>query len=140
VPSHIDPVPDNILLMPDNAAPAVWFVDWEYSAPAAAAWDLADFAIEAALDTAEQAALLAAYAGSYASRLEPAFRLYQALLDLLAAAWGASQNALPGHRTDHRHLIATRLARACAALDGPEFGRLVADAARDGAHSAIAGH
>jgi thiamine kinase-like enzyme len=132
VPSHVDPVPDNILILPQGDRLVAEFVDWEYSAPAAPVWDLADFAVEARLERAEQAALLAAYAAATESAVAAAFELYKPMLDLLAAAWAASQTRLPGRRTEHDALIEARLARALDVLERPDFGRTLAEAGRFG--------
>jgi thiamine kinase-like enzyme len=128
VPSHVDPVPENILLSNAVAHTSVQFIDWEYSAPATAVWDLADFSIEAGLDNAEDAALLAAYESKQGMASVAAFRLYKGMLDLLAAAWAASQTTLPGARTAHDDMIPLRLARSRLVLDALDFLALVAEA------------
>ncbi|MEX2201717.1 MAG: choline/ethanolamine kinase family protein [Dongiaceae bacterium] len=128
VPSHVDPVPANLLLNGAGASVSVQFIDWEYSAPATAVWDLADFSIEASLTAPEDDALLAAYASQQGTASVAAFRLYKAMLDLLAAAWAASQTALPGARAAHDGMIPRRLARSRRILDAPDFVALVAEA------------
>jgi len=130
VPSHVDPVPQNILVSGSGEGMKIRLVDWEYSAPAAAVWDLADFAIEAALDPAEQMSLLSAYGDPDARRIEPAFNVYKPLLDLLAAAWAASQMALPGRRAEHGPLLRTRLARATEGLEADGYGASLEAAAQ----------
>jgi len=57
-----------------------------------------------------------------------AFKLYKAMLDLLAAAWAASQTALPGARAAHDDMIPLRLARSRLVLDAPGLAALVAEA------------
>jgi thiamine kinase-like enzyme len=128
VPSHVDPVPANLLLNDAGKHVSVQFIDWEYSAPAAAVWDLADFSIEAGLAPVEDDALLAAYASQQGTASAAAFTLYKAMLDLLAAAWAASQMALPGAREAHHDMIPLRLARSRRVLDAPDFAALVAEA------------
>ncbi|MEX0807485.1 MAG: choline/ethanolamine kinase family protein [Dongiaceae bacterium] len=128
VPSHVDPVPANLLLNNADRRRSVQFIDWEYSAPATAVWDLADFAIEAGLTPAEDDALLAAYASQQGTASVAAFRLYKAMLDLLAAAWAASQTALPGARAAHDDMVPRRLARSRRILDAPDFTALVTEA------------
>jgi len=121
VPSHVDPVPRNILVSQADGELQAQLVDWEYSAPAAPVWDLADFAIEAELTRDEETLLLSAYGVAAGSPVTAAFRVYKPMLDLLAAAWAASQVALHGNRTEQDGMIETRLARAKDALDRPEF-------------------
>ncbi|MEX1108813.1 MAG: choline/ethanolamine kinase family protein [Dongiaceae bacterium] len=128
VPSHVDPVPANILLSNVDTHTSVHFIDWEYSAPATGVWDLADFSIEAGLTAMEDDALLAAYASQQGRVSIAAFALYKAMLDLLAAAWAASQTALPGARAAHDDMIPLRLARSCRVLDASDFAALVAKA------------
>jgi thiamine kinase-like enzyme len=129
VPSHVDPAPENLLLAVSDHGPVVRLIDWEYSAPAAAVWDLADFSIEANLDQAEDELLLGAYAGEAAASIAPSFRLYKAMLDLLAAAWAASQAALHGVRKEHGGMIEGRLARSLGIIEAPDFPAIVAAAA-----------
>lgn len=140
VPSHVDPVPDNILLFDRGDRLAVRFIDWEYAAPAAAVWDLADFAIEADLSKSEEAELLTGYAGEQASAIMPAFRLYEALLDLLAAAWAASQMSLVSSASGHAGMVEARLARATEAFGRPEFERALAAVEQSGVKPAVNGH
>lgn len=128
VPSHVDPVPANLHLNCDGTHVSVQFIDWEYSAPATAVWDLADFSIEAGLTAAEGDALLAAYANKQGPVSVAAFKLYKAMLDLLAAAWAASQTALPGAQAAHDDMIPLRLARSRLVLDAPDLAALVAEA------------
>jgi len=130
VPSHVDPVPRNILVAGTGDAARVRFVDWEYSAPAAPIWDLADFAIEAELGDDDEKRLLSAYGIEPRTAVDAAFRLYKPLLDLLAAAWAASQIALHGSRAEHDAMIGARLARARAACERPGFETLIPAAAR----------
>lgn len=126
VPSHVDPVPQNVLIAQADDSVHAQFVDWEYSAPAAPVWDLADLAIEADLTGDEEAALLSAYGIGQGSAAEAAFHVYKPMLDLLAAAWAASQVALHGNRTEQAGMIDVRLARAKDALDRPEFAASMA--------------
>ena len=126
VPSHVDPVPRNVLVSQADGEAQAQFVDWEYSAPAAPVWDLADFAIEAELTRDEETLLLSAYGVAAGSPGEAAFRVYKPMLDLLAAAWAASQVALHGNRAEQAGMIDTRLARAKDGLDRPEFAASMA--------------
>lgn len=126
VPSHVDPVPRNILIAPADDGAVAKFVDWEYSAPAAPVWDLADFAIEANLNHDEESALLSGYGIAADSNVEAAFHLYKPMLDLLAAAWAASQVTLHGSRIEQEGMVEARLARAQVVLDRPGFGAMLA--------------
>lgn len=126
VPSHVDPVPRNILLSQSDDGFVARFVDWEYSAPAAPIWDLADFAIEADLSRDEDAMLLSAYGIAAGSSGVAAFHIYKPMLDLLAAAWAASQVALHGNRAEQAGMVETRLARATEVLDRPGFDTALA--------------
>lgn len=126
VPSHVDPVPRNILLSHADEGVIAQFVDWEYSAPAAPVWDLADFAIEADLNRDDETALLTAYGVAAGTSRAAAFHIYKPMLDLLAAAWAASQVALHGNRAEQAGIVESRLARATGALDTPGFGAWLA--------------
>ena len=58
VPSHCDPVPENIL---DNGT-RLFLIDWEYAGMNDPAWDLAYLALEGGLGPDDESAMLAAYA------------------------------------------------------------------------------
>ena len=85
---HCDPNPANFRLQPNDR---LWLLDWEYSAQAEPAWDLAALAVEAELD-AER--LIRLYAGKTDPLLLRRVHLHIALLHLLTAAWSAAQIGL----------------------------------------------
>lgn len=120
VPSHIDPAPANFLRVGEN----LLLIDWEYSAMAEPAWDLADFASESALDADAIAWLLEAYGRPASARERARLALWRLSLDLLAAAW--AQLRLAGSpATDLAAMLASRSARAAELLGGDDYGRLV---------------
>ncbi|MBL8573497.1 MAG: phosphotransferase [Hyphomicrobiaceae bacterium] len=81
VPSHGDPVPENLLVSPAG----VVFIDWEYAALASPTWDLAYFILHAGLAVSEEAALIKAYGSKsfYASQMRAA----KLAVALVGALW-----------------------------------------------------
>lgn len=81
VPSHGDPVPENLLV----AGSSVVFIDWEYAALTSPTWDLAYFILHAGLATSEEAALVKAYGSKsfYASQMRAA----KLAVALVGALW-----------------------------------------------------
>jgi len=81
---HNDPWPGNMVMVDGTAV----LVDWEYSGLNDAAWDLADFAVEADLDRGDEDLLLRTYAGS--SEVD-AWRVrvasWKPMVDLLWSLW-----------------------------------------------------
>ena len=91
---HCDPTPGNFYRQPDGH---LWLLDWEYSARAEPAWDLAGLVAEAELDSTWQAQVVRCYAGRVDTDLQRRVELYLACLHTLAAAWGAAQVGLGNH-------------------------------------------
>lgn len=91
---HCDPTPGNFYCQPDGR---LWLLDWEYSAQAEPAWDLAGLVAEAELDSIQQAQAVRCYAGRVDTDLQRRVDLYLACLHTLAAAWGAAQVGLGNH-------------------------------------------
>lgn len=87
VPSHVDPVPDNFVA----AGRRLYLVDWEYSAMAEPAWDVAGLALEAALDSDQEQLLLRTYFEADRVTEAARFVLHKSSLLLLAAAWAVLQ-------------------------------------------------
>lgn len=87
VPSHVDPVPDNFVAVGQR----LYLVDWEYSAMAEPAWDLAGLALEAALDSDQEQLLLQTYFEVDRATEAARFLLHKSALLLVAAAWAVLQ-------------------------------------------------
>ena len=83
VPSHNDPVLENLLLEDDR----IWLIDWEYSAMASPYWDLATLANAADLDYAQSRSLLREYGAGRAPLDESLLFDYRGLLRLLTDLW-----------------------------------------------------
>jgi thiamine kinase-like enzyme len=107
VPCHVDPWPGNVLATDDRLV----LVDWEYSAMSDPLWDLADFAVEAALDVRGRRALLRAH-GPYGPDEERRVRIYEALADVHWATWLLLEEAAGNSAEDFREQATRRLARA----------------------------
>ncbi len=86
VPSHSDPVLENLLAGDDR----VWLIDWEYSAMASPCWDLAILCNAAQLDYIESRALLADYCADGLQVEESLLFDYRNLLQLLSDCWMAA--------------------------------------------------
>ena len=104
VPSHVDPSPGNLLLRSDG----VVLVDWEFSAMAAPAWDLAILSVEASFDHDQDMAVLAAHGNDATDWRRDQFAMFKACLALITAAWGHAQLALGAGGTDYRAFIQER--------------------------------
>ncbi|ADZ69671.1 choline/ethanolamine kinase family protein [Polymorphum gilvum] len=97
VPSHGDLVAGNVLV----AAGRIVLIDWEYSAMADPAWDLAYAALECGLDGGAERAMLATYAAA-AGWVPAADRLagFKALCATISALWALDQEAAGNPATD----------------------------------------
>jgi thiamine kinase len=115
---HCDPNPANFY-----KAGRLWLLDWEYSAWAEPAWDLAGLVAEAGLDSARQRQLLRYYLGRDDADLQRRIALYLPCLHTLAAAWGAAQIGLGNHTAkDSAAYVDKRLALARQQLQSLSFG------------------
>ena len=86
VPSHSDPVLENLLLENDR----LWLIDWEYSAMASPYWDLAIVCNAAGLDYRQSRNLLKAYCDGGTQMEESLLFDYRNLLQLLSDCWMAA--------------------------------------------------
>ncbi len=86
VPSHNDPVLENLLLEDER----LWLIDWEFSAMASPCWDLAILCNAAGLDRDRSRKLLQAYCEGAASMEESLLFDYRELLQLLSDCWMAA--------------------------------------------------
>jgi thiamine kinase-like enzyme len=107
VPCHVDPWPGNVLVADERLV----LVDWEYSAMSDPLWDLADFAVEAALDVHGRRALLSAHDSSGPEE-ERRVRVYEALADLHWGVWLLTEEAAGNRAEDFGAQAAHRFARA----------------------------
>lgn len=92
VPSHVDPSPGNCLLSPER----MWLIDWEYSALADPAWDLAYAVLEHGLCGAREQELLTAYRAAGGAPLATAPQRLagmKALCDAVSCLWAFEQMA-----------------------------------------------
>lgn len=113
VPCHIDPWPANFIATPDGLR----LLDWEYSAMGDPAWDLADVAVEAALDDEGVDHLLSAYAVGLVDR-ELRQRVVQMgpVTDVVWALWAFVQEVNGNRDDDFATYGRRRLDRAARCL------------------------
>ncbi|WP_306145686.1 phosphotransferase [Roseibium sp. MMSF_3412] len=113
VPSHGDPSPGNCLMASDR----LWLIDWEYSAMADPAWDLAYASLEHAFSVAEEGRFLKAYRHRAGDRLCPSTRdleIMKAKCDVVSALWGLEQLRQESDKTDFLAFAHARRDRALA--------------------------
>lgn len=109
VPSHCDLSPGNILMTPDG----LHLIDFEYSAFAPAAWDLAYAILENGFGSEQEAAFLAAHEAEAGFEVAAAdLQAMKACCDLVSARWALSQVVQGNEAGDFLHFARTRLARA----------------------------
>lgn len=92
VPSHGDPSPGNCLDAPET----FWLIDWEYSAMAEPAWDLAYAILEHGFSQTQERKLLESYRTAGAGHLAPgaeALELMKVRCDAVSALWAYGQAA-----------------------------------------------
>lgn len=117
VPSHCDPVPGNLL----DDGKTIRLIDWEYSAMADPAWDLAYFSLEAGLGREAEGALLDAYAGNGdREAVARRVRRMKPVCDAVSALWALKQAEAGNVATDFSTYFAQRLTRAHDALEALE--------------------
>lgn len=113
VPSHGDPSPGNCLMTSDR----LWLIDWEYSAMAEPAWDIAYASLEHGFSRAQERELLEAYRQRAGDRLRPTPRELQIMkikCDVVSALWGLEQLRQGSDKTDFHVFARARLDRAVA--------------------------
>ncbi|MEO0980242.1 MAG: choline/ethanolamine kinase family protein [Pseudomonadota bacterium] len=113
VPSHGDPSPGNCLMTSDR----LWLIDWEYSAMAEPAWDLAYASLEHGFSVAEEGYFLKAYRHSAGDLLCPSpreFDVMKAKCDVVSALWGLEQLRQGSDKTDFLAFARARRDRALA--------------------------
>ena len=126
-PCHIDPAPHNFLYCDSaNSTDRLYLLDWEYSAMCEPVWDLADLAVEAGFDEAQDVDLLRRYDGEVTHLSLSRLLIYKALLCLLGAIWGALRLAVGADNHTVSHLIDRRSTRAAELLAEPGFQRCLA--------------
>ncbi len=92
VPSHGDLSPGNCLSTPDR----LWLIDWEYSAMADPAWDLAYAILEHGFSVSREQTFLAAYRAGPARAFLPGGEELEAMkarCDAVSALWALEQAA-----------------------------------------------
>jgi len=117
VPSHGDPSPGNCLPVLGR----VWLIDWEYSAMAAPAWDIAYALVEHDFDEAQERSFLQSYSAAGAAALHPApaqLDVMKARCDAVSALWAFEQVAAGRDRSVFLPFARERQGRALRRLQG----------------------
>jgi len=119
-PCHCDPLCENFL----DDGEIMWIVDWEYSGMNDPLWDLGDLSVEAGMDAAQDAGMLAAYFGRAPTDAERGrMVIYKAMCDLLWTLWGLIQLADDNPAEDFWAYASGRFARCRALMQDARFGR-----------------
>ncbi len=127
-PCHCDPLCENFL----DDGEIMWIVDWEYSGMNDPLWDLGDLSVEAGMDEARDAEMMAAYFGRPPSASETGRMIvYKAMCDLLWTLWGLIQHADGNEAEDFWAYATGRFDRCQALMQTPSFNGHV-DAVRTG--------
>ncbi len=123
-PCHCDPLCENFL---DDGA-VMWIVDWEYSGMNDPLWDLGDLSVEAGMDDAQEAEMMAAYFGRAPTAAETGrMVIYKAMCDLLWTLWGLIQHADDNPAEDFWAYATGRFERCKALMQSQAFaGHLAA--------------
>lgn len=122
-PCHCDPLCENFL----DDGTVMWIVDWEYSGMNDPLWDLGDLSVEAGMDAAQDAEMMAAYFGRAPSAAEQGrMVIYKAMCDLLWTLWGLIQLADENPAEDFWAYATGRFARCQALMQDPAFAGHVA--------------
>ena len=122
-PCHCDPLCENFL---DDGS-RMWIVDWEYSGMNDPMWDLGDLSVEAGMDAAQDAEMMAAYLGRAPSAAETGrMVIYKAMCDLLWTLWGLIQLADENPAEDFWAYSTGRFARCKTLMDDPAFADHIA--------------
>ncbi|WP_269580702.1 choline/ethanolamine kinase family protein [Roseibium sp. Sym1] len=113
VPSHGDPSPGNFLATADR----LWLIDWEYSAMADPAWDLAYAILEHGFTGDREGHLLEGYRAAGALCPTPArLEVMKAKCDAVSACWALEQLAAGREEEIYRPFAAARHDRALRRL------------------------
>ncbi|WP_422383806.1 choline/ethanolamine kinase family protein [Roseibium album] len=110
VPSHGDLSPGNCLASSGN----LWLIDWEYSAMAVPAWDLAYAILEHGFSGTQEAAFLNAYRQRVPAHV-PSRRQLEIMktkCDAVSSLWAHEQLCRGSDKTDFRSFARTRRERA----------------------------
>ena len=125
VPAHNDLLAENYL----DDGERLWIVDYEYSGNADPTFELGNTSQELGFDGDRIAALCAAYFGEASPRLLARMRLQMIMSDVGWTLWAAIQARISTIDYDFMGWADERWARAAAALDGPDLGGWLSDAA-----------
>ena len=125
VPCHNDLLAENYLDDGDR----LWIVDYEYSGNNDPAFELGNTAQELGFDGARQAELCAAYFGEATTALLARMRLQMIMSDVGWTLWAAIQARISPIDYDFTGWAEERWGRAEAAIDHPDFGGSLAEAA-----------
>ena len=127
-PCHCDPLCENFL----DDGKIMWIVDWEYSGMNDPLWDLGDLSVEAGMDAAQDAEMMAAYFGRAPTDAERGrMVIYKAMCDLLWTLWGLIQLADDKPAEDFWAYATGRFQRCRTLMQDDSFGRHL-DAVRAG--------
>jgi thiamine kinase-like enzyme len=112
-PSHNDPWPRNVI----DSGDRLHLIDWEYSGLNEPAWDLADLAVEAGLDSTHRDALVRAYSGGRPdTALSDRIAELAPVTDLLWGLWALGRERDSNRPEDFGAYGRRRLERAARAL------------------------
>jgi thiamine kinase-like enzyme len=122
---HDDLLAANFIATPDG----IRIVDWEYAGMGSRWFDLGNFAVNNELGPAEEEAFLGAYLGAPPAAADlAALRLMRLMSDFREAMWGVVQVAISDLDVDFEEYATKHFDRLLAAIDGPDFERLLEDA------------
>ncbi len=124
-PCHNDLLAENYL---DDGA-RLWIVDYEYSGNGDPTFELGNTCQELGFDDRRVEELCAAYFGEASPELLARMRLQMIMSDVGWTLWAAIQARVSTIDYDFTGWAEERWARAATALDGPDFGRWLAEAA-----------
>ncbi len=117
-PCHCDPLCENFL----DDGNQMWIVDWEYSGMNDPLWDVGDLAVEAGLDSEQQAELMHAYFGGTPTAAQHGrVEIYKAMCDLLWTLWGLIQHADNNPAEDFWAYATERFERCQQLMNDPAF-------------------
>jgi thiamine kinase-like enzyme len=127
VPCHNDLLAENYI----DDGERLWIVDYEYSGNNDPTFELGNTAQELGFDAGRQEDLCAAYFGNATPALLARMRLQMIMSDVGWTLWAAIQAAISPIDYDFWGWAEERWGRASAAIDGPDFGPELAEAAGD---------